>query len=205
MPEATVAAARAWRGIDELGRLVGAYCWVEQRIFELTGTWASLPPVGVSAGTESGMIELEAERRVWCAAASGHHGDLASRWAERLPARAGVDRDSLVAAPGEPLAGALDVLGAETDSGVGVAVLVRAVLPRLDAAYLTHLRSAAPVREAPVIEVLAGAHRLLREEMKGGRPLVEGLGMRLERAAQLGELLERPFEQSSIFPAVRPS
>ena len=42
MPEVDVATKR-WRGIDELARLIGAYCWVENRLFALTGTWASAP------------------------------------------------------------------------------------------------------------------------------------------------------------------
>ena len=36
-------ATRAWRGIDELAGLVGAYSWVENRIFGLSGAWASGP------------------------------------------------------------------------------------------------------------------------------------------------------------------
>ncbi len=35
------AGPRAWRGIDELAGLVGAYCWVENRIFEVSGAWAT--------------------------------------------------------------------------------------------------------------------------------------------------------------------
>jgi len=202
--EATVAAGGAWRGIDELDRLVGAYCWVEHRIFELTGAWASAHCDGAAAETES-AAGLEAERRVWCAAVSGHHGTLAGCWAERLPVRAGVDRAALVTAPDGPLAGALDALGAEPDLGAGVAVLVQTVLPRLEATYLAHLRAATAVSEAPVMEVLAGAQRLLAGEIRGGRPLVEGFGTQPEPGARLGELFEQAFEQSSIFPAVRPS
>ena len=31
--------AAPWRGIDELARVVGAYCWVEGRVFALSGGW----------------------------------------------------------------------------------------------------------------------------------------------------------------------
>jgi hypothetical protein len=198
--DASGAAVGVWRGIDQLARVVGAYCWVEHRIFELTGAWASAPADGPAAGAES-EAELEAERRVWCAAVSGHHGALAGCWAERLPVRAGVDRTALVVAPPGPLAGALDALESEADLGAGVTALVRSLLPRLSATYLAHLREAAAVREAPVMEVLAGARRLLAGEIRDGRPL----GAAPERGARLGELFEQAFEQSSIFPAVRPS
>ena len=204
MADATGAAGGAWRGVDELALLVGAYCWVEHRIFELTGAWATAPGDGSAAEAES-EAALEAERRVWCAAVSGHHGVLAGCWGERLPVRAGVDRTALVAAPEGPLAGAMDVLGAEANLGAGVVVLVQTLLPRLNATYLTHLRAAAAVREGPVMEVLAGAQRLLAGEIRGGRRLVAGNGAAPERAARIGDLFEQAFEQSSIFPAVRPS
>ena len=136
---------------------------------------------------------------------SGHHGALAGCWAERLPVRAGVDRIALVAAPEGPLAGAMDALEAEANLGAGVAALVQTLLPRLNATYLTHLRAAAAVREAPVMEVLACAQRLLAGEIRSGHRLVEGFGAAPERGARIADLFEQAFEKSSIFPAVRPS
>jgi len=43
VPETAAGEARGWRTIDELGALVGAYCWLEHRIFEVTGAWATGP------------------------------------------------------------------------------------------------------------------------------------------------------------------
>ena len=40
MSEVDVATKR-WRSIDELAGLIGVYCWVENRIFELSGFWAT--------------------------------------------------------------------------------------------------------------------------------------------------------------------
>ena len=136
---------------------------------------------------------------------TGHHGVLGACWAERLPVRAGVDRAALVAAPCGPLADALDLLGAEKDLEAGVAALVQALLPRLHATYLAHLREAAAVREAPVMEVLAGAQRLLAGEIRDGRPLAGDSGATPRGVARFGELFEQAFEGSSLFPAVRPS
>ncbi len=147
MAEAAGVSERSWRGIDELGRLVGAYGWFEHRIFQLTGVWASAPGEG---GAAPGP-----ELRVWCAAVSRHHGEVAGRWAERLPVRAGIDPAALVVAPVGPLAGALRALEAEPHQGAAVAALVETVLPRLELTYAAHLASADPVCEAPVMDTLA--------------------------------------------------
>jgi len=195
--EAAGVPERPWRGIDELARLVGAYGWVEHRIFQLTGVWASAPSEGADAAPGPAL-------RVWCAAVSRHHGEVAGRWAERLPVRAGIDPAALVVAPVGPLAGALDALEAEPDQRAAVAALVETVLPRLELTYVAHLASAVPVCEAPVMDTLAGAQRLLRGEIRGGRALVEGSAAH-RRGVELGEVFERAFEESRIFPAVCPS
>ena len=41
-------------GIDELAGLVGAYCWVENRIFEVSGAWATDGPVTPVTGRDAG-------------------------------------------------------------------------------------------------------------------------------------------------------
>ena len=101
-----------WRGIDELAALVGHYGWLEARLFELTGRWATAP-AGDGAAPDPRADEL----RVWCAAASRRHGQLAAHWAQRLPVRAGVDAGSLVVAPSGALAEALDALEARGGPG----------------------------------------------------------------------------------------
>ena len=156
--------ARGWRGIDELAGLVGAYCWVENRIFELSGAWAS--------DQEGG---LEPALRVWCAGVSRRHGVLAARWAERLPVRAGVDRAALVAAPAGPLAGALGAMAATPDARVGAGTLVQTALPRLRALYTLHRRTVSPVSEGSVQEVLTAAVQDLSDEISSGRALLQGV------------------------------
>ena len=174
----------SWRDIDELAALVGAYSWVENRIFEICGVWATAP--GQADGGP-----LDPALRVWCAGVSRRHGELAVRWAERLPFRAHVDRAALVAAPAGPLARALDVLGAGPDARVGVATLVGSVLPGVQGVYGAHLRTASWVSEAPVVEVLAGAHRDLAVEIRRGDALLEGSADGLTRDASLGAEFER--------------
>ncbi len=197
MSEAGVTATR-WRGIDELAGLIGAYCWVENRIFGLSGVWAT----GTADGLWSG---LEPAQRVWCAGVSRRHGLLAARWAERLPVRAGVDRGALVTAPTGPLAGAFDALDGASDPRTGVAVLVETLLPRLQGVYGAHRQTASPVSEASVLEVLTGAHQDLAAEISGGRALLEESPERLTSEAAFGRQIEQAFDETDVFPAVHAS
>jgi hypothetical protein len=192
------AAGAAWRDIDELAGLVGAYCWVEDRIFALAGSWASRPD-------GDAVPRLEPALRVWSAGVSRRHGLLAARWFERLPVRAGIDRVELVRAPAGSLAAAFDALADEPAPRAGVAALMVAVLPRLQGVYGVHRRTARPASEAPVLEVLAGAHRDLAGEIEGGRPLLGPLTERPPGTVTLWSRIERAFDETAVFPAVSAS
>ena len=184
----------AWRSIDELAVLVGRYCWTEHRIFELAGAWAATPAEDAAG----------AEVRVWCAALSRRHGELAGRWAERLPVRAGVDAAALVA-PTERLVPAFDALEAVADPARGAAELAGPVLGGLETAYARHLESASPVSEAPVAEVLVEARRTLAGERASGALLLRGMQTSSGDGPSRRDEFERAFEEIGIFPAVRPS
>ena len=192
------AATPVWRGIDELAELVGAYCWVEHRIFELAGAWAAGPADGEDSASA-------AEVRVWCAAASRRHGALAGRWCEHLPVRAGVDPAELVRAPAGTLATALDALAAEPEGLVRTRALVEAVLPRVGGAYEAHLRTASPVSEGSVMELLVAARRELAGEIRDGTALLDGLPQGAGPVQELAGAIERAFDSTSVFPAVRTS
>jgi hypothetical protein len=197
-----------YRGIGQLAELVGRYCWVEHRLFALAGAAAAAP--AVVAGDPG-----EAECRVWFAAASRRHGARATRWAEHLPVRAGVDRDALVASPPGGLPRLLDELSktAARDPSRGVAGLAEGVLPGLAATYGAHLEGASPVSEAPVMEGLVQARREVLGEIRGGLTLLQGLprGARGDEgpgspgSAELAHIVERVFDGFGVFPAVRPS
>jgi hypothetical protein len=188
-----------WRDIHALGALVGAYCWMEQRVFAIAGGWA-----GLDGEKGAGAPEL----RLWCAATSRRHGVTAGRWAERLPVRAGVDPEALIAAPPGPLALQLDSLAGETHLARGVAALVDGLLPGIAAIYDTHRRTASPVSEAPVLEVLTGAHRDVVAEIRGGRTLMGGQ-IAAEQGQGVGVTVRQTFERLlngiHVFPAVRTS
>ena len=196
------------RAIDQLAGLVGRYCWLEHRLFVLTGTAASAPAV---VPGDPG----EAECRVWFAAASHRHGALAAGWTEHLPVRAGVDRDALVSAPPGPLPGLLDDLAsaATTEPARGLAGLVDGVLPAAAATYGLHLEAASPVSEAPVMDGLVEARRVVQGELRGGVALLRRLpgGARgngqpgWPGGAEISEMVERAFDGFGVFPAVQPS
>jgi hypothetical protein len=189
----------AWRTIDELAGLVGAYCWVEHRLFEVAGAWASAPVVG-----EASTDAAEGELRVWCAAAAQRHGALAGRWAQRLPVRAGVDPAELVGPP-VGLGPALDELAATRELASGVGALVETVLPWVGGAYGSHLAIASPVSEASVMEVLVDARREGRAEIRGGRALLGRLEGAGTPPRHLGTTFERAFADRVVLPAVRPA
>lgn len=197
MSEPEAVDGRGWRTIDELAALVGACCWLENRIFEVTGAWATGPgPVG----------EELAELRVWSAATSRRHGALAGRWAECLPVRAGVDSTALVAAPARPegLAEGFDELGATNDLAAGVGALAETVLPWVGGAYGSLLDSATPVSEAPVMEVLAEARREASAEIQAGRILLGRLPEPGKPSRHLGEVFKRALARNGISPAAWP-
>jgi hypothetical protein len=211
--DSTASVLAPWRSIDDLAVLVGTYCWLEHRLFELTGRWATEPgdrdraevagDVAIGDGA-IGDVAVGAECRVWCAASSRRHGALAGRWAERLPVRAGVDAAALVRAPGGPLAPALEKLAAE-EVNRGFGLLVETVLPWVGGVYATHLSRTSPVSEAPVIEVLLEARRAAVGELRGGRSLLRRLPAGSPPSRHIRQPLERALAESGILPAVPPS
>jgi hypothetical protein len=208
VPEDGSEAGAGHRSIEQLAGLVGRYCWVEHRLFEVTGAAATAPAVVTG---DPG----EAECRVWFAAASRRHGALAAGWTEHLPVRAGLDRDALVAAPTGPLPGMLDELSAtaKRDPSHGLAGLVEGVLPGLAAIYGAHLEEASPVSETPVIERLVEARRAVLGEIRGGLALLQGLRVgdkgggkkALTQEGKAARIVERAFDGFGVFPAVPPS
>jgi hypothetical protein len=203
-----------WRTIGQLADLVGAYCWVEHRLFTLMGAWA-VEPVGASEGSAGGEGSA-AERTVFLAAASLRHGALAEAWRDRLPVRAGVERGGFVVAPGGPLAPVLDRLAAEPVPSHRLAGLTGVVLPRLVSSYEEHIGVARAASEGPVLMVLEEARREAAAQTAAGQALLPGsagLGTGLEDgpepATGVGAFvveIERAFEeQIGLFPGARAS
>lgn len=153
----------------------GAYCWVERRLFQLTGAW--------SAGSG-----LRPALQVHLFEASAQHAAHAAEWYDRLPVLAVVDRDELVRpagpvldpllarlAAGAPAAGGAgrpegspppggdDAPGGREDGVAFVAGLYRVVLPALLASYRRHATRLSPVADEPSLQAL---RRIVQAEVE---------------------------------------
>ncbi|HXQ18673.1 MAG TPA: hypothetical protein VN781_03500 [Acidimicrobiales bacterium] len=162
----------AHRTALELGQaaaLLGAYCFIERRLFELTGAWS---------------VEVEPPRlQVHLDQVSQQHAWHAALWAERLPVLAGVEPASLIAPLGPSLGPVLDALASAPSAPERLAGLYRCVLPRLLSTYGRHLRRAVPATDAPVVRAL----RLVRTDelaaWQAGEALLQSLIDTAETAA----------------------
>lgn len=160
--------------LEAQARLVGAYQWVERRLFEVLGAWGSsevVPEVQV-------LFDVYSQQHAW-------HAEL---FAERLPVLDSLDPAALVVPPNAEVDRMLSELSGGARPTAGSAVtgrlmgeapagsggsggsggtllrlvgLARAVLPRLVTGYVLHLRRAAPVAEAPLARSL---RLVLRDE-----------------------------------------
>jgi hypothetical protein len=166
-----------------LARRVGACCWWEHKIFELTGRWAG--------GTG------DPEIRVLFDEISARHATFSLLWRDRLPARAGVDVTALVVAPSRADADVATLLDGQSDDLFRLGGLMEVVLPRLHSAYREHLTQASPVSEGPVIEVLRQIAAAGDREMGQGQALLRPTPHRATDVAEFCRILERSFEAAS--------
>ncbi|MHB1533882.1 MAG: hypothetical protein ACYC1D_04560 [Acidimicrobiales bacterium] len=156
--------------LADSGRLAGAHCWAERRLFEVLGAWV--------ASTVDIDAKLVLDRH------SGHAAWRAAQWWDRLPVLADVERDALVApAPGwADLAAAL----AAEESTIGrLGGAYRVALPRLAVAYSEHGHAATPLADASVIHTLGHVGPDLAADWAEGEALVQA---RLGSAAAVDEV-----------------
>lgn len=146
-----------FRTIDALADACGHFCWVETKLFEVTGQWAS--------------GDGPAEWRLFSSVVSAQHAALASQWRSRLPVRAGVEQAALILPP-ETMASAASALGGQTVEA-GLPVLLQEILPELILQYRQLLDHASPVREAPVMALLALAVGVHGDHIERGNALLQ--------------------------------
>ncbi|MGH9065967.1 MAG: hypothetical protein ACRD0J_00345 [Acidimicrobiales bacterium] len=124
----------------ESARRVGAYRWVERRLFECLGGWVATVP--------------EPSVRAALSAHSYHHAWHAELWRDRLPELAGADPEELTT-PGHPgRAGFMAALERSEGTAERLVGVYRVLLPRLVVAYRAHLDRASPVSDGPVARAL---------------------------------------------------
>jgi hypothetical protein len=182
-----------FRSIGDLATQVGHFCWLEHRIFELTGEWAGESAPGLS-GVNLFWHEL-----------SVAHGDLSGQWRSHLPVRAGVDAHALVAPPTSAAERVLATLAEAPDQVSRLNGMVSVVLPRLLATYAEDLTHSSPVSEGPVRSLLALAAFRGHQELGQGADLLQSLLQLAEspqKVLEFGQALERSLNNTvGIFPS----
>ncbi len=138
--------------LRESARRMGAYRWIESRLFEVLGAWAvSAPELEVKP-----MLTAHAREHAW-------HAEL---WREQLPTAAEITPEGLTRSANEGIdaffAALVEPDGPERTSERLVGAY-RVLLPRMIAAYSAHLAVASSVCDGPVIRVL---RLVLRDEVE---------------------------------------
>ena len=150
--------------LSESARRLGAYRWVELRLFEVTGGWVTAVP--------------ELEVKLTLATLSSHHAWRADLWLEWLPATAELTVDGLTVPATDAVAGLLDAVARPAEPGLTIEKLVgvyRVVIPRTIAAYSFHLTHTSTVADAPVIRALRFALGDEMEDWRAGEALLQSL------------------------------
>ena len=163
--------------LDETGRLVGGFAWVELRLFEVVGGW--VPEVA------------EPEVVAHLAAASRRHAGRAELWLGHRPVVAGRDPDDLVVAPSPAaeaavtaLAGAADPAGPAGATADRLARLYRGVMPALLSAYAAVEQAASPIADPALRRSLRAATTEAADDVETGERLLEAV--RAEDGEQRG-------------------
>jgi hypothetical protein len=146
--EAPAAVGAGALTLEEQSRVIGAYQWIERRLFEVTGGWVASEPVAEARL----MFDVYSQQHAW-------HAEL---WSDRLPVLDGLDPATLTLPPSSEVdrlvtllaGGALGQAPAAGGTLLRLVGLARVVLPRLIAGYGLHLRRAAPVADGPVVRSL---------------------------------------------------
>jgi hypothetical protein len=199
---AEVLAPASFRTIGQLAERCGHYCWLESRLFEVAGSWATSAPAGTPSPDDPAI-------RVFLSAMSARHAFFAGQWRDRLPVRADVDADALIVPPPGGAAEALDLLGTAPDLVAVLAGLIEQFLPRLGTTYDHHLAQTSAVNEGPVRAVLELAVFRTGQELQGGWALLRreaGPGAEAETAVHMVARMKRVLGNGAgIFPAARAS
>jgi hypothetical protein len=126
--------------LEESARLVGGHCWVERRLFEISGGWVQSTP--------------EVEAKLMLDRHSQHHAWRARQWWDRLPVLDDVDRDSLVVPPAPAVNELMSALANVQGTPARLAGLYRVALARVHASYRAHRKRAGELADSSVIRTL---------------------------------------------------
>jgi hypothetical protein len=172
-------------GVDESARRLGAYTWIEMRLFEVLGGWVATVP------------ELDVKMRL--GTHCYHHAWHAELWHKRLPELREMHPERLTAPASDLVAEAMDAVAAPQGADQTIEKLVgvyRVLIPHKIAAYTYHLNNSSTITDAPTIRSLAF---VLQDEMadwRDGEMLIQSLLVDdddVERAAAHQANVEKLF------------
>lgn len=147
--------------IEETGRTIGGYRWLEHRLFELTGRW-------------SAEIDDDAAK-LYLSVVSGQHAWHEELWQNHLPVLKDLDPDSLTHPSSDGLEAATTLLEHKGSCVERMAALFRVLLPHTIVAYERHLAICSGVVDAPIMRSLRLILRDEHEAWSAGEGVVEGL------------------------------
>jgi hypothetical protein len=150
--------------LADTARRLGAYRWVELRLFEVVGGWVTTVP--------------ELEVKLTLGTQCSHFAWRADLWLAGLPATAELTVDGLTVPATDAVAALLDAVARPVEPGLTIEKLVgvyRVVLPRTIAAYGFHLSHTSTVADAPVIRALRFALGDELEDWRAGEALLQSL------------------------------
>ncbi len=175
--------------LEQSARRMGAYRWIEERLFEALGAWSALVP--------------EPEVKARLAAEAREHAWHAELWHERLPTAGDMTPDGLT----EPASGAVATLAtalvdseAEHQTIEKLVGTYRVLLPRLITDYSEHLGATSALSDGPIVRALRLALRDELEAWSRGEALVQSL---LRSEEQVVRAAERQARLESILAGKR--
>jgi hypothetical protein len=148
--------------LDDTGRLVGGFAWVELRLFEVVGGWVPL------VGEPAVVVHL--------AAASRRHAARAEVWLGHRPVVAGRDPDDLVVPPSPGAEAAVAALAGPVETTADrLARLYRGLMPHLVAAYAEAVDAASPIADPALRRSLQAAGVEAADDLATGEGLLQRL------------------------------
>ncbi len=170
--------------VEESARRVGAYAWLEMRLFEALGGWiATVPELDV---------KLVLGRHCY------HHAWHAEQLQQRLPELREMNPARLTLPANEGIVAFAEALIEPEAAELTIEKLVgvfRVLLPRTIAAYTYHLNGTSTITDAPTIRTL---NFLLQDEFEDWR---EG-EMLLQSLIKTPEQIERASERAKSLEAL---
>jgi hypothetical protein len=159
--------------VEETARRVGAYKWIEMRLFEALGGWVATVP----------EIDVKLRLGTHCY----HHAWHAELWHKRLPELREMNQDRLTLPANDDVAAFMEAVTEPTDPEQTIEKLVgvyRVLIPHKIAAYTYHLNNTSSITDAPTIRSL---NFILQDEMadwREGEMLIQSLLTSPEDAAR---------------------